>query len=47
LGVTGAIRELTGVIRQAEDCLDRVALSNGDAEDKIDVFRQLLDYVRI
>jgi hypothetical protein len=24
-----------------------VALSNGDAEDKIDVFRQLLDYVRI
>lgn len=47
LGVTGAIQELNGVIRQAEDCLDRVALSNGDAEDKIDVFRQLLDYVRI
>ncbi|WP_319471437.1 farnesyl diphosphate synthase [uncultured Trichococcus sp.] len=47
LGVNGAIQELNSVIRQAEGCLDRVALSCASAEDKIDVFRQLLDYVRI
>jgi len=47
LGVTGAIQELNSVIRQAEGCLERVALPYGGAEDKIDVFRQLLDYVRI
>jgi geranylgeranyl diphosphate synthase type II len=47
LGVNGAIQELNGVIRQAEGCLDRVEPSCGDARDKIDVFRQLMDYVRI
>lgn len=47
LGVDGAIQELNSVILQAEGCLDRVALSCAGAEDKIDVFRQLLDYVRI
>lgn len=47
LGVNGAIQELDSVIRQAEGCLDRVALAYGGAEDKIDVFRQLMDYVRI
>ena len=47
LGIAGAIQELNDVIRQAEDCLNRVVLSNGDTENKIDVFRQILDYVRI
>ncbi|CZQ80222.1 polyprenyl synthetase family protein [Trichococcus collinsii] len=47
LGVTGAIQELNSVILQAEGCLDRAALSYGGAEGKIDIFRQLLDYVRI
>ncbi len=47
LGVSGAIQELNSVIGQAEGCLDRVALSYSGAEDKIDVFRQLMDYVRI
>nr|WP_321291629.1 farnesyl diphosphate synthase [uncultured Trichococcus sp.] len=47
LGVNGAIQELNSVIRQAEGCLDRVASSYARAEDKIDVFRQFLDYVRI
>ena len=47
LGIAGAIQELNDVIRQAEDCLNRVVLSNGDTENKIDVFRQVLDYVRI
>jgi geranylgeranyl diphosphate synthase type II len=47
LGIAGAIQELNDVIRQAEDSLNRVVLSNGDTENKIDVFRQILDYVRI
>lgn len=47
LGVAGAIQELNTVIGQAEGCLERLAARIDDAENKIDVFREILDYVRI